>query len=267
MSIRPFFSGAIRTDIPESGGGSGSNTPAYWSSSYEALSQRAYEDSTSLFWDLNNTGETPSVANSTDACLVFLNAYATEALDRVGTYDNYSDTLVKNVASHCSNTIVVIHNAGVRLVDQFVDNPNVTAIVYGHLPGQDSGRAIVSLLYGGENFSGKLPYTVAKNQSDYGEVYNHSEPSGIFSRFPQRNFSEGVYIDYRAFDAHNITPRYEFGFGLSYTTFEFSNLQINQSAPINTSPYPIGEIQQGGPQDLWDNVVTVLVDVKNTGTV
>jgi beta-glucosidase len=102
------------------------------------------------------------VTNSTDACLVFINAYATEALDRIGTHDDYSDTLVKNVASQCSNTIVVIHNAGVRLVDQFVDHPNVTAIIYGHLPGQDSGRAIVSLLYGDENFSSKLPYTVAR---------------------------------------------------------------------------------------------------------
>lgn len=231
------------------------------------MANRAYEDDTSLYWDFENGDSAPSVTTVSDACLVFINAFSTESFDRLGTHDDYSDSLVKSVASQCSNTIVVIHSAGVRLVDQFADHPNVTAIIYGHLPGQDSGRAIVSLLYGDENFSGKLPYTVAKNESDYGGVYNHSEPEGIYSFYPQSNFTEGVYIDYRAFDAQNITPRYEFGFGLSYTTFSFSNLQINKSPTGNFGLYPLGIVQQGGAADLWDNIALVTVDITNTGSV
>jgi beta-glucosidase len=86
--------------------------------------------------------------------------------------DDYSDALILNVAASCANTIVVIHNAGIRLVDQWIEHPNVTAVVFAHLPGQDSGRAVVQLLYGFESFSGKLPYTVAKNESDYTDAGN-----------------------------------------------------------------------------------------------
>ena len=67
--------------------------------------------------------------------------------------------------------------------------------------------------------SSKLPYTDAKNESDYGHLLNPDAADGVYKYFPQSNFDEGVYIDYRRFDKENITPRYEFGFGLSYTTF------------------------------------------------
>ena len=85
--------------------------------------------------------------------------------------------------------------------------------------------------------------------------------------FPQSNFSEGVYIDYRAFDKLNLVPDYEFGFGLSYTTFQYSNLVVKKQSPWNSGPYPIGPIQQGGHVDLWDTVATVSADIKNTGHV
>ena len=93
---------------------------------------------------------------------------------------------------------MVIHNAGIRLVDQWIEHPNVTALIFAHLPGQDSGRSIVSLLYGDESPSGKLPYTVARNESQYNVPVAH--PEGQYLRFPQDNFTEGVYIDYKDFD-------------------------------------------------------------------
>ncbi|KAM3074029.1 hypothetical protein ACMFMG_008644 [Clarireedia jacksonii] len=248
-----------------SGGGSGSSSPPYISSPFEALSQRAYDDSTSLFWDF--TSPAPPVDPTSDACLVFINAFATETLDRPGTYDAYSDNLILSVASRCANTIVIIHNAGIRLVDTFVDHPNITAIVYAHLPGQDSGRALVKLLYGDENFSGKVPYTVARNETDYGHLYTHSVPEGAFARFPQSNFSEGVEIGYRAFEARNVTPRYEFGFGLSYTQFQFSGLRISKVSNETLPPYPSGEIIPGRRADLWHNVAVVTANVANVGGV
>jgi beta-glucosidase len=139
--------------------------------------------------------------------------------------------------------------------------------VYGHLPGQDSGRALVKLLYGDENFSGKLPYTVARNESDYGNLYTHTVPEGEFARFPQSDFTEGVEIGYRAFEAKNITPRYEFGFGLSYTRFQFSGLAISKVSNTTLPPYPSGEIIPGGRADLWDNVAVVTANVANVGGV
>ncbi|KAA8569017.1 hypothetical protein EYC84_000690 [Monilinia fructicola] len=248
-----------------SGGGSGANAPPYISAPFDALQEQAYNDDTSLFWDF--TSVNPIIDTNSDACLVFLNAFSIENSDRPGLYDEFSDTLVKNVASNCSNTIVTIHNAGIRLVDQWIEHPNVTAVIFGHLPGQDSGRALVKLLYGVESFSGKLPYTVAKNELDY-IVYNGSAPEGIYANFPQSDFSEGVYIDYRDFDARNIAPRFEFGFGLTYTTFEYSDLSTSV-VPTASTAYlpPITNIIQGGAQSLWDVVATVEATLTNSGTI
>ncbi|KAM3086204.1 hypothetical protein ACMFMG_000341 [Clarireedia jacksonii] len=248
-----------------SGGGSGANAPPYVSAPFDALQERAYADDTALYWDFVSVN--PLVDTNSDACLVFINAYAGEGSDRPGIYDSYSDDLVKNVAANCSNTIVTIHNAGIRLVDQWIEHPNVTAVIFAHLPGQDSGRALVQLLYGEQSFSGKLPYTVAKNESDY-NVLSPVKPSGIYAQFPQDDFTEGVYTDYRDFDAKNITPRFEFGFGLSYTTFGYSDLLVSSFSNVSTAYYPTNaKIVEGGLPSLWDIVASVKATVANTGSV
>jgi len=95
----------------------------------------------------------------------------------------------------------------------------------------------VQLLYGFQSPSGKLPYTVAMNESDYNTL-SPSLPKGEFQLFPQSSFSEGIFIDYRNFEAKNITPRYEFGFGLTFTTFAFSNLEIELLPGVSTSYLP-----------------------------
>ena len=248
-----------------SGGGSGANEPAYISSPFEALSLRAQQDGTHLWWDFHSFN--PRVDQSSDACIVAVNAFASEGWDRPGLHDDFTDGLIENVAANCSNTIVVFHNAGVRLVDQFIDHPNVTALIFAHVPGQDSGKALVNLLYGDENFSGKLPYSVPKNETDFGPLANATQPDGIYTLFPQSDFSEGIYIDYRAFDAQNITPRYEFGFGLSYTTFSYSNIKATWACSKTNASYPTGEILPGGHKDLWDVLAKVTVDVTNSGDV
>lgn len=245
------------------GGGSGANSAALGNAPMDALLQQAFDDDTALFWDFKSS--TPNIDGASDACLVFGNAWASEGSDRPGLHDDYTDGLIKYVASRCNNTIVVFHNAGVRLVDQFVDLENVTALIFAHLPGQESGRALISLLYGQSNSWGRLPYTVARNESDYGDLLKPALGEGEFGLFPQANFTEGVFIDYRHFDAQNITPRYEFGFGLSYTTFSYSNLSITPNSTANTSLYPTGPIVQGGHTDLWDSLISVAVDIQNTG--
>lgn len=159
----------------------------------------------------------------------------------------------------------MIHNAGPRLVDQWIEHPNVTALIFAHLPGQDSGRALVQLLYGEQSPSGKLPYTVSKNESDYNTL-SPTLPEGEFQLFPQDNFTEGVYIDYRYFDAKNITPRYEFGFGLSYTTFSYSDLEVEKVSGVSTSYLPPSSpVIEGGIASLWDVVAQVHATISNTG--
>ncbi|CAN8105430.1 unnamed protein product [Discula destructiva] len=248
-----------------SGGGSGTTSQSLFSAPYDALVAQAYEDGTDLQWDFESGS--PLVNPTSDACLVIGNAWAAEGADRPALSDEFTDDLILNVANQCSNTIVVLHNAGVRLVDGFADHANVTAIIFAHLPGQESGRALINILYGKENPSGRLPYTVAHADSDYGALLIPDKTmTGMFQHFPQSNFTEGVFIDYRHFDSKNITPRYEFGFGLSYTTIDYANLQVSNSNE-STASYPSGPITPGGHSDLWDELIHVAVDVTNSGAV
>ncbi|KAI0107902.1 glycoside hydrolase family 3 protein [Hypoxylon sp. NC0597] len=245
------------------GGGSGSVPQATFIAPFDALVIRADQDNTHLFWDFDSSE--PSTMQNSDACLVFGNAFSSEAVDRPSLRDDYTDGIILSVASQCANTIIILHNVGIRLVDQWINHPNVTAVIFAHLPGQDSGKALVSLLYGESQFSGRLPYTVARNESDYGDVLSPSLPSGEYQLFPQSDFSEGVYIDYRYFDREDIEPRFEFGFGLSYTTFKYSALKVKVISNSNNTVYPTGPVLQGGQTDLWDILARVSVEVTNTG--
>ncbi|KAG5916884.1 hypothetical protein E4U42_007465 [Claviceps africana] len=246
------------------GGGSGATTPAVFVAPYDALSVKASQDETALYHDFSSP--TPDVISSSDACIVFGNAWASEGVDRPGLSENHTDTLINHVASQCNKTIVVLHNAGPRLVDGFVDHDNVTAILFAHLPGRESGTALVKLLYGEASPSGKLCYTVAKKASDYGHLLDPDVPTPKFQNFSQSNFKEGVYLDYKYFDKYNVTPRYEFGFGLSYTSFNLTDLKIQRpKREVRRNEWAVGHILPGGREDLFDTIAKVSVKVHNTG--
>ncbi|KAK2609837.1 hypothetical protein N8I77_003314 [Diaporthe amygdali] len=203
----------------------------------------------------------PDYAANSEVCLVFINADSGEGADRTELYDAEQDTLVTTVADNCNNTVVVVNSVGPRLVDVWVEHENITAVVYGGVLGQESGNAIADVLYGDVNPSGKLTYTIAKNKSDYA--------NGICTTTDYEcDFTEGVYVDYRWFDAKNITPRYEFGYGLSYTTFDFGTVDAKTTnASALSSKYASGTLGLGGQQDLWDEVIQVSTSVSNTGAV
>ena len=178
------------------------------------------------------------------ACIVFANSDAGEGYITVdnneGDRDNLtlwhnSDTMIATVAGECSNTIVVMHTVGPVLVDAWYQHPNVTAIIWAGIPGQESGNAIVDILYGAVNPGGKTPFTWGNSRGSYGTDLLYKPNNG--NKAPQDNFQEGVFIDYRGFDRRGETPIYEFGFGLSYTTFEYSNLQVQSHGnPAYTVP-------------------------------
>jgi len=92
LNYEPFISTAIPPQIAIngtiiSGGGSGANSPAYISAPFDAIKEQAYADGTSLFWDFLSTN--PTVDTSSDACLVFINAFATEGGDRAGLHGKF----------------------------------------------------------------------------------------------------------------------------------------------------------------------------------
>ena len=137
------------------------------------------------------------------------------------------DTLIRNVSAICNNTIVVLHTIGPVLIEEYKNNPNITAILWAGLPGEQSGNAIADILYGRVNPAARLPFTMAAKREDFGTDVLYTPNAGTGA--PQQDFTEGVFIDYRSLDKSGITPTYEFGYGLSYTTFSYSNLRVSKT--------------------------------------
>ena len=163
--------------------------------------------------------------------------------------------LVSAAAAVSKNVIVVVHSVGPVILEAILANPSVKTIVWAGLPGQESGNALVDILYGDTSPSGKLPYTIARQRSDYGTSWTSALADG---------FAEDLFIDYRHFDERSIDPRYEFGFGLSYTNFNYSGIAVNVFA---TSGASVGAISPGGPADLFESVGTIVTWIQNTGSV
>ena len=101
-----------------------------------------------------------------------------------------------------------MNSVGPMDLEKWISNANVTAVLWAGVPGQESGNALVDVLYGTVNPSGRLPYTIAKQLSDYAA---HNVTGGQNDAIPI-TYSEKLLIDYRHFDSAAITPRYEFGF-------------------------------------------------------
>lgn len=227
-----------------SGWGSGAVEFPFLVAPTKALESTFDSDAVNLTVSLTNNISNPSLYAAQDLCIVFVNSDAGEGFhewngvtDRKDLHPQKGgDELVKSVANNCAQTIVVVHAVGPTILERWVDHPNVKAVLLANLPGEESGNALADVLFGGVDASGRLPYTVGKSLEDYG-------PGGQIlykpkKLVPQQDFKEGLLVDYRHFDHHNITPRYEFGFGLSYTTFTFSDLTLQELKAKTPLPSP-----------------------------
>ena len=95
----------------------------------------------------------------------------------------------------------------------------VNGVLWVGYPGQEGGTAIADILFGNVNPSGKLPMTFERLETD-NPTYNYYNATN-----KRVEFKEGIYVGYRGFEKNKKTPLFPFGFGLSYTTFEVSDLQ------------------------------------------
>ncbi|KAF5008056.1 hypothetical protein FDECE_5638 [Fusarium decemcellulare] len=264
---KPFEIGTL--DI---GAGAGTVRHTYVVSPLEAVRARAKKIGARVQHILRNdvlaSNDFSSLYPVPDVCLVFLNTYAGENMDRTTYEADWNSTLVvNNVAKMCPNTIVVTHSAGINSMP-WANNENVTAILAAHLPGQESGNSIVDVLWGDVNPSGRLPYSVAKVPKDYDiPIVNLTEAEITSPTAWQADFTEGQMIDYRHLDAAGITPLFEFGFGLGYTTFSLdSKLKIEHLVQsLSRRPDPSSSIKLGGNPDLWVPILKVSARVSNTG--
>ncbi|THU82334.1 glycoside hydrolase [Dendrothele bispora CBS 962.96] len=251
------------------GGGSGYVYAPYIITPVDALKARAIDtgaEISAITVDTNVNSSIQSLLPSADVTVVFVNSWAVEGFDRpnINLNPNHEELITAAVNSS-SNVVVVMHIPGVVDVEKWIDNENVTAVIAAWYPGQESGNGLVDVLYGDVNPSGKLPFTWAKNYEDY--YPNTIIADAVTS--PQSNFTEGIFIDYRWFDSRNITPRYEFGFGLSYTTFSYSDLVLDESGAhsdehaVQETNEPFAEAD--GNNSLYEVLFTVSATVTNTG--
>jgi beta-glucosidase len=184
-------------------------------------------------------------ANASDAAIVYIGRNAGEGKDRAVTDDykltNLEDELIDNVTSafHAQHkpVIVVLNIGGVIDVTSFRDK--VDAILLAWQPGEEGGNAIADVLSGKVNPSGKLATTFPVKYEDVpsaknfpGKEFTEKATPGMFG---QKNvpaevtYEEGIYVGYRYYNTFNVKPAYEFGYGLSYTNFNYSPVKLNTS--------------------------------------
>ncbi|CAI6337353.1 unnamed protein product [Periconia digitata] len=245
------------------GWGSGSVEISNLVAPLDAIKAQGQKDGTTVTSSPNdNAQQGASAAQNAEVAVVCINANAGEGYITVeGNAGDRNDlnawhngnALVEAVAKVNKKTVVVVHSVGPILMESWIENPNVVAVVWAGLPGQESGNGLVDILYGAASPSGKLPYTIAKKESDYGTTIAPGDDSNW-----------DLFIDYRRFDRDNIEPRFEFGFGLSYTNFTYADLAIS-GAP--TAGPATGDIAPGGHVDLWETVATVTAEITNSGGV
>jgi len=150
------------------------------------------------------------------------------------------DELIAAVEKANPHTVVVLNSGDPVTMTKWLDTtPALLDMWYG---GQEGGNALAAILFGDANPSGKLPVSLPKKFEDSPAAKNHPGQN------LEVNYAEGIYVGYRYYDTKNVEPQFPFGFGLSYTTFEYSDLKL-------------GQITHGGINGLWQ----FSVKVRNTG--
>lgn len=180
--------------------------------------------------------------NKADVVVAFIghnSASEAEAGDRSFKLPTNAETLIKD-ALQSTKPIVAVVNGGGNIYMQDWE-PRLKGLLWGWYGGQEAGTAMAEVLLGDVNPSGKLPVTFEKRWED-NPVYN-----SYYDTNKRVQFTEGVFVGYRGYDKLNRTVQYPFGYGLSYTSFAVSNMQVNTLTDAN-------------------QLFEVSFDIKNTGT-
>ncbi len=166
-----------------------------------------------------------SLAQSSQVAIVCVGQQTSEGSDRTNlSLPNNEDALISAVAAVNTNTIVVVYDSSATLMPWA---GQVAAVLMAWYPGQENGNALAQVLFGDVNPSAKLPVTIPATSNQV--------PASTAAQFPgvsgHVSYSEQLLVGYRWYDANNVTPLFPFGFGLSYTTFGYSNLVVSAVSP------------------------------------
>lgn len=169
-----------------------------------------------------------TTAKNSDVAIVFAGTnynYESEGFDRKDLIlPNDQDELIKKVAAVNPNTIVVLTTGSPVLMNEWLDK--VDGLIEAWFTGEQAGNAIAEILLGETNPSGKLPMTFPMKWEDCSAFNTYKKEDGT------TRYEDGIYVGYRHFEKNNIKPLFPFGYGLSYTTFKYSGINLS-SKEIN----------------------------------
>jgi beta-glucosidase len=197
--------------------------------------------------------------SASSAVVVVSDDTESEAADRASlNLPSAQNELISAVAAANPHTVVVV-DAGAPVVMPWLSQ--VAAVVDAWYPGESNGTSLASVLFGQTDPSGHLPVTFPNDLSQV--------PASSPGQFPgvngQVQYSEGVDVGYRYYDASNETPMFPFGYGLSYTNFSYSHLAVSSQQVQNTASNPGTTSCDCNGQS--SRQVTVSATVTNTGKV
>ena len=188
---------------------------------YQGIQQAAPAGTSVSYNDGSDLTQAAAAAQAASVAVVFADAPEVEGTDLTSlSLPGNQDQLIEAVAAANPNTIVVLNNASPVVMPWL---GQVKSVLEAWYPGQQDGNAIAAILFGKVDPSGHLPITFPTSLS--------ATPVSSPSQYPgvngQVDYSEGLDVGYRGYDAENITPLFPFGYGLSYTTFKFSGLTVS----------------------------------------
>lgn len=241
-----FIGGFVKNPRYQGGGSSHVNSFKV-TSAWDALSGKeniTYAEGFSSekdFYDEKLVAEAVETVKQAEKVIIFAGlpeSFESEGYDREHMQlPECQNRLIAEIAKVQPNTIVVLHN-GAAIEMPWVQN--VKGVVEAYLGGQAVGQALVNILYGTVNPSGKLAETLPIKLEDNPSYLNFGDGDKV-------EYNEGVFVGYRYYDKKKMEVAFPFGHGLSYTTFEYSNLKTDKDT-----------MKEG-------DTIQVSVDVTNTG--
>ena len=216
--------GNMAKNMRYQGSGSSHINPTKLTSPLDCFKDVLYSDGYDENGDTNKKllNEASELSKKVDAVLLFVGLperYESEGFDRENMKLPEGQLALIDEVCRSNKNVVVILFSGSVVECPFADK--VKSILYMGLPGQAGGQAVYDLIYGKFNPCGKLAQT-------WPITYEDDVSSDIYGKTKDGLYMEGIYVGYRYYDKANIKARWPFGYGLSYTNYKYSDLQIKE---------------------------------------
>lgn len=176
--------------------------------------------------DGSNNAEAAALAATSDVAIVMAGVVTSEGQDRANlSLPDNQDALISAVAAANPQHTVLVLKDGDAVLMPWINQ--VPAILEAWYPGEEDGNVVADLLFGVTNPSGRLPITYPANATDVPTNTPEQFPGVLVDGVPTVTYSEGLKTGYRWYESQGIAPLFPFGYGLSYTTFRISNLDLS----------------------------------------